>query len=95
MRDLTSRVRRQSWLTSKKCEYLNLHLGLYCAWRNWYRPRFNRDRECPGQIAGYARRRLTKWELVGWRQDWGQLSLSPYGDGSLAVDEEWLSRATG
>ena len=89
MRDLTGRLRRESWLVSKKCSYLNLHLGLYCARRNWVRPRFNRDSQCPGEIAGYAGRRLRTGELVGWRQDWGERSPSPYGDGRRSVDEEW------
>ena len=89
MRDLTGRLRRESWLVSKRYRYLNLHLGLYCGWRNWARPRFNRDSKCPGEIAGFARRRLTGGELVGWRQSWGQLSPSPYGDGQSSVGEEW------
>ncbi|MFT7171486.1 MAG: hypothetical protein ACI80K_004640, partial [Paracoccaceae bacterium] len=28
-------------------------------------------------------------ELVGWRQSWGQLSPSPYGDGQTSVGDEW------
>ena len=87
MRDLIGRVRRESWLVSKEYEYLNLHLGLYCGWRNWVRPRFNRDTKCPGEIAGAADRRLTPAELVSWRQDWGSLSPSPYGDGQGTVAE--------
>ena len=87
MRDLTGRLRRESWLVSKRCKYLNLHLVLYCGWRNWVRPRFNRDDKCPGEIAGAAHRRLTPQELVGWRQDWGLSSPSPYGDGTAALDE--------
>ncbi|MEM7516446.1 MAG: hypothetical protein AAF368_05945 [Planctomycetota bacterium] len=91
MRDLGGRLRRESWLTSKRCKWLNLHLGLYCAWRNWVRPRFNRDDRCPGEIAGFATRRLKRAELVGWRQDWGARSPSPYGDGGTEVSAEWRS----
>ena len=87
LRDLVGRVRRESWLVSKLRTYLNLHLGLYAAWRNWVRPRFNRDAESPGQLAGFAARRLSRQELVGWRQDWGRLSPCPFGDGALAVGE--------
>jgi transposase-like protein len=94
MRDLGSRVRRESWLTSKKCCYLNLHLGLYIAWRNWVRPRFNRDTRCPGEIAGFAARRLGRGELLSWRQDWGQRSPSPYGRGAVAIGEEWEAKST-
>ena len=89
MRDLTGRVRRESWLVSKRCCYLNLHLGLYSAWRNWVQPRFNKDKQCPGEIAGFAQRRMARGELVGWRQSWGQLSPSPYGDGQTSVGDEW------
>lgn len=89
MRDHTGRLRRESWLVSKKGRYLNAHLGLHAAWRNWVRPRFNRDSRCPGEIAGFARRRLSPGELVGWRQDWGPRSPSPYGDGARSVAEEW------
>ena len=89
MRDLTGRVRRESWLTSKRRRFLNLHLGMYAAWRNWVRPRFNRDEMCPGQVAGLAARRLSPGELVGWRQDWGQRSPSPYRRGDQAIQLEW------
>lgn len=89
MRDLGGRLRRQSWLVSKACEYLNLQLGMYTTWRNWARPRFNRDSKCPGEVAGLAERRLRPGELVGWRQDWGPRSPSPYADGRRVVGEEW------
>ena len=89
MRDLGGRLRRESWLTSKKRQWLNLHLSLYCGWRNWVRPRFNRDTRCPGEIAGFAERRLKRGEVVGWRQDWGRKSPSPYGNGTKGVSDEW------
>ena len=89
MRDLGGRIRRQSWLVSKAYKYLNLQLGMYMAWRNWARPRFNRDKKCPGEIAGIASRRLRPGELIGWRQDWGGRSPSPYGNGERAVEQEW------
>jgi transposase-like protein len=84
MRDKLGRLRRESWLVSKMCKYLNLHLALYSAWRNWARPRFNRDRETPGQLLGLADRPLRAAELIGWRQDWGALSPCPFGCGSHA-----------
>jgi hypothetical protein len=84
MRDKLGRLRRESWLVSKMCKYLNLHLALYSAWRNWARPRFNRDRETPGQLMGLAERPLRAAELIGWRQDWGALSPCPFGCGSHA-----------
>ena len=78
MRDLIGRVRRESWLVSKRRAFLNLHLPLYAAWRNWVRPRFNFDEHSPGELAGFAPRRLLPRELVGWRQDWGGLSPCPF-----------------
>ncbi|MCB9915906.1 MAG: hypothetical protein H6828_12315 [Planctomycetes bacterium] len=77
LRDLMGRLRRRSWLVSKRRRFLNLHLALYAAWRNWVRPRFNSDDLCPGELAGLVPRRLSAGELVGWRQDWGGSSPSP------------------
>ena len=79
LRDLVGRLRRESWLVSKQRAFLNLHLRLYAAWRNWVRPRFNRDQQTPAQYAGFAPRRLRPGELVGWRQDWGARSICPLG----------------
>lgn len=78
MRDLMGRLRRRSWLVSKRREFLNRHLGLYAAWRNWVRPRFNNDVKSPAQLVGLASRRLRPGELAGWRQDWGRRSPSPF-----------------
>lgn len=85
LRDHTGRLRRESWLVSKLRRFLNLHLGLYVAWRNWVRPRFNRDTRCPGEIAGISERRLRPGELVGWRQDWGRRSPCPFRSGKVSV----------
>ncbi|MEM8713509.1 MAG: hypothetical protein AAGG01_21400, partial [Planctomycetota bacterium] len=65
LRDLVGRLRRESWLVSKQRTFLNLHLSLYAAWRNWVRPRFNHEEHTPAQYAGFARRRLRPSELVG------------------------------
>jgi len=86
-RDLMGRLRRESWLVSKRRTFLNLHLALYGAWRNWVRPRFNRDVRSPGELAGLAPRRLRPAELVGWRQDWGRRSPCPFGVGRAAVGQ--------
>ena len=79
LRERISRLRRESWLVTKDRTYLNLHLALYAAWRNWVRPRFNYDKKSPGQIVGHAPRRLRTEELIGWRQDWGPMSICPFG----------------
>ena len=78
LRDHAGRVRRDSWLTSKLRKYLNLHLTMYSAWRNWVLARFNRDEHAPGVLAGFAPRNLTIGEFLGWRQDWGVRSPCPF-----------------
>ena len=76
-RDLTGRLRRESWLASKCRWFLNLQLEIFAAYRNWVRPRFNPDRETPGQLLGFVPRRLTLGHVLSWRQDWGARSLHP------------------
>ncbi len=71
-RDLLGRLRRESWLVSKKRCFLDLAFQMLMAWKNYVRPRFNRDQESPAMFAGLLGRRLTPGELVGWRQDFGQ-----------------------
>lgn len=78
MRDWIGRLRRRSWLASKERTFLNLHLGLYMAWRNWVCARFNHDSRSPGMRSGRAPRRLLPGELVGWRQAWGSRSPCPW-----------------
>ena len=74
-RDLLGRLRRESWLVSKQRKFLDQAFQMYMAWKNYVRPRFNRDKETPAMIAGLVRRRLKPGELVGWRQDFGQKKL--------------------
>lgn len=76
-RDLTGRLRRESWLASKRRWFLNLQLEVFAAYRNFVRSRFNRDRKTPGELLGFVRRALTPGQLLSWRQDWGVLSLHP------------------
>ena len=76
-RDLMGRLRRESWLVSKQGVYLDLHLQIYMAYRNFARPRFNRDEETPAQIAGMVERLIRPTQLLGWRQDWGSRSIHP------------------
>ena len=75
VRDNLGRLRRESWLVSKKRRYLDLAFHMFMAWRNYVRPRFNRDARTPAQIAGFVPRRLRMGELIGWRQDWGTSSI--------------------
>jgi transposase-like protein len=84
-RDLMGRLRRRSWLATKRREWLDLHLQLFIAYRNWHRPRFNKDDESPAQMLGFLPRRLTRGELLGWRQDWGPERSIPPGHDQAAV----------
>jgi len=76
-RDLLGRLRRDSWLVSKKRRFLDLGLQIFLAYRNYVRRRFNWDEESPAQRLGLAPRRLSETEMLGWRQDWGERSLHP------------------
>ena len=85
-RDLTGRLRRQSWLASKKRRYLDLGLQLHMAYRNLVRRRFNEDRESPAELLGFAPRRISETEALSWRQDWGGRSVHPLSDGHQAIE---------
>jgi len=77
MRDMMGRLRRKSWLASKKRRHLDLALQLHMAYRNLVRTRFNFDEESPAQVLGFVHRRLTKGEALSWSQRWGKRSLHP------------------
>ncbi len=81
MRDLMGRLRRESWLGSKKRRYLDLGLQVHMAFRNLIRNRFNRDQASPAQLLGFVSRRLTFNEALSWRQDWGKRSIHPLSRG--------------
>ena len=85
LRDLLGRLRRESWLVSKKRRYLNLALHYFAAYRNYVRRRFNRDQESPAQLLGFTERRAEPTELLSWRQDWGALSPHPLASGTRPV----------
>ena len=87
-RDLIGRLRRESWLVSKKRRYLDLALQLHTAFRNLVRRRFNYDQESPAQLLGFAPRRLTAHELLSWRQEWGWRSVHPLSRSGASV-ERW------
>ncbi len=81
-RDLVGRLRRESWLVSKKKRYLNLGLAVFCAYRNFVRRRFNPDAMSPAQMLRLTSRRLGWGQLLTWRQDWRSRSLHPCWPGS-------------
>ena len=76
-RDLTGRLRRESWLVSKRADCLDLQMQVHMAFRNYVRKRFNRDKESPAQLLGFVDRRMTPTQLLSWRQDWGTSSIHP------------------
>lgn len=71
MRDLMGRLHRRSWLATKRGKCLDLHLMVFTCYRNYHRPRFNKDKESPAELLGFAPRAMSKDELLSWRQDWG------------------------
>ena len=93
-RDLMGRLRRRSWLASKRREWLQLHLRLFIAYRNYHRPRFNRDAQTPAELLGFLPRALSRGELLSWRQDHGpERSIHPLGHGREPVGESVASAA--
>lgn len=78
-RDNLGRLRRKSWLVSKKREYLLLQMQQFVVYRNYVRKRFNRDKEAksPAVHLQLIPRSLTLADAVRWRQDWGEHSIHP------------------
>ena len=85
-RDLLGRLRRESWLGSKKRRYLDLGLSLFGAWRNLVRRRFNKDELSPAAVLGFVPRRMSEEELCSWRQDWGKRSIHPLARDSESIE---------
>ena len=87
-RDNCGRLRRRSWLVTKKAERLQEHLQLFTIYRNYVRRRFNRDEEdnTPARGLGLLPRNLRPREVLAWRQDWGPRSIHPMSSsGTLTV----------
>jgi transposase-like protein len=89
-RDNCGRLRRKSWLVTKKAERLQDHLLLFTAYRNYVRRRFNADAatDTPAKLLGLVPRNLQPHEVIAWRQDWGEHSIHPMSAcGSRTVRE--------
>jgi transposase-like protein len=86
-RDLMGRLRRQSWLASKKRRYLDLALALFMTWRNLVRRRFNYDTCSSAEDLGFVKRRMRAEELCSWRQDWGRKSIHPLAWKAESVED--------
>jgi hypothetical protein len=76
-RDLNGRLRRRSWLASKRRPFLDLQLNLFMAYRNFVRPRYNGEEQTPAQLLRFVRKRMRPTDLLSWRQDWGWFSIHP------------------
>ena len=78
-RDNLGRLRRRSWLVTKKAERLRQHMILFTVYRNYVRRRFNRDpaSATPAKLLKLVPRQLHRHELFAWRQDWGAHSIHP------------------
>ncbi|MCK5940669.1 MAG: hypothetical protein KAI24_01770, partial [Planctomycetes bacterium] len=78
-RDNCGRMRRESWLVSKKMRWLRAQMHLFIVFRNYVRQRFNRDdpKRASACFLGLLPRRLRSEEALRWRQDWGARSVHP------------------
>lgn len=78
-RDNLGRLRRRSWLVTKRAERLRAHLAIFTIYRNYMRRRFNRDepQQTPAMLLGLLPRQLHSREVLAWRQDWGERSIHP------------------
>jgi len=79
LRDNLGRLRRRTWLYTKRQLYLRLHLEMYAAYRNLVRLRTNGEKggRTPAVALGLLPRRLSFEEALAWRQDWGPRSIRP------------------
>jgi hypothetical protein len=91
-RDLTGRLRRESWLVTKRRRYLDILVHVFIAYRNLVRRRINREHRSAAEALGFAPRRLRPEEVLSWRQDGGELSLHPLGKGLRSIGEWRASR---
>jgi hypothetical protein len=87
-RDNCGRLRRRSWLVSKKAAYLQLHMHVFTVYRNYVRRRFNRDalHETPAVILKLLPRELAIAEVLAWRQDLPE-SIPPMTAAAIAMAE--------
>lgn len=88
-RDNCGRLRRKTWLVTKKGRYLRQQMHLFVAYRNYVRKRFNRDPDdkiSSAVVLELLSRAIRPSEIVRWRQDWGMRSIHPQSfDASATV----------
>lgn len=78
-RDNCSRLRRKSWLVTKKGCFLEMHMAAFLVYRNYVRRRFNRDKRghTPAVHLKILPRQLELGQVVAWRQAFGSASIHP------------------
>ena len=89
-RDNCGRLRRKSWLVTKKGVWLQRHMQQFVVYRNYVRKRFNRDKESdsPAVHLQLIPRSLSIADAIRWRQHWGLQSIHPLSlDGRRRVGE--------
>ena len=89
-RDNCGRLRRRSWLITKRADCLQDHMHIFTVYRNYVRRRFNRDKEVDtaAKLLRLMPRNLRVHELLAWRQDWGHRSIHPMSTcGSRTIRE--------
>jgi len=91
-RDLMGRLRRESWLVSKRRRWLDVALHVFIGYRNYVRRRFNTDEFSPAELLGFAPRRLTPGELLSWRQVDGEHSVHPLSRRGETLGQ-WFERS--
>ena len=71
LRDGVSRLVRRSWGAAKQRAWLERHLWVWVAWRNYLRVVVNDRAQCkhasPASLVGAARRKLSSQEVFTWR----------------------------
>lgn len=96
-RDNNGRLRRRSWLHSKKGECLAAQMVLFTVYRNYIRQRFNRDApdDTPAKLLGLLPRAMAAEEALAWRQCWGAQSPHPFSkEGLQPVGKAWAMAGT-
>ena len=91
-RDLNGRLRRESWLVSKKREFLEIQLHVFATYRNFIRRRVNRESGTPAMQLGFLSREASFDELLSWQQRWGKRSIHPLAKGTESIEEVRKSR---
>jgi hypothetical protein len=94
-RDNCGRLRRKSWLVTKKREFLQLHMQAFIAYRNYVRCRFNRDADgaSPAVHLKLLPRNLRFDQVIAWRQEFGRQSIHPLDDDGSSPGHQYPAKA--